>query len=360
LTNIPKTKIKITSSCGHESYIHCTNFISKGTGILCKNCKIYENREKAKNKLKISNDFSNCQLVEYESVQYFTKIVSSYFNVLKTNDGCKADIIIRPNNTTNNKWMMIQAKSCSKPTKLSGYTFSHVNKSYENCLIYCFCLFDKKMWLFSYEEIKQLNSLKIGINNSKYNFGLVKPDQIINKLNEHYNTYHKFTEETCMIPTSPLQQEHYYRQRRIQMLPFLEFVNPHVDNAIYDFTINSSKHQEKVAYENKKGYQVYFTRKWGQNKKDETYKLNDNDFYWIWIKNTTFFYVFPQDILYKKGLITEKAINKKLNILLFPTRTLSELSKCKSIWTPEYLFDLENLNKNQLINLLTTVKITKD
>ena len=77
LKDVNKTKIKITSSCGHESNIHFINFMYKGTGILCKKCKIDENKKKLINKPKLSNDFSNSGIIEYESTQYLYKLIQS-------------------------------------------------------------------------------------------------------------------------------------------------------------------------------------------------------------------------------------------------------------------------------------------
>ena len=84
-------------------------------------------------------------------------------------------------------------------------------------------------------------------------------------------------------------QEVIFAERRISQLNFLDFEKPPLDGTVYDFTLNGSKHQEKVAtYVMKKDHYIVNLSKSNGNRL-QYYHISDNDFYWFWIKDKSFF-----------------------------------------------------------------------
>ena len=71
--------------------------------------------------------------------------------------------------------MMIQVKSTYKPTR--DYSFKC--KEYKNCIIFCLCDSDKKMWILNGNSITVKNKIAIGLNKSKYDDNEVTKYDII-------------------------------------------------------------------------------------------------------------------------------------------------------------------------------------
>ena len=72
-----------------------------------------------------------------------------------------------------------------------------------------------------------------------------------------------------------------------------------------------------------------------------SYKVGDNDLYWLNCKNTSLFYVIPEKILVEKGFIGEGYCRQHLYI--------SSTNK-NTEWTKHYLFDYHDLDKERLIS----------
>ena len=104
-----------------------------------------------------------------------------HFQVKKTFDGCRADIGIKPIVRIEDLWLGIQVKSTCKKTDRGVYDFKLNGINYDNYLILCICLEDKKMWLIPYKNITGNQSIKISAK-SKYNHYEVISDNIYNKL----------------------------------------------------------------------------------------------------------------------------------------------------------------------------------
>lgn len=114
---------------------------------------------------------------------------------------------------------------------------------------------------------------------------------------------------------------------------------------MYDFKIANHKIQEKVGFIYKKNNLNSFAFSMSKNdgkKYNCSYKIGDNDFYWLHCKNINKFYVIPESILIEKGYIGE---NCKQHLYL-------SLTNINKIWAKEYLFDYDNLDKERLLKLL--------
>ena len=88
-------------------------------------------------------------------------------------------------------WLGIQVKSTCKKTNRGQHNFNLNGTNYDNYLILCICLEDKKMWLIPYEEVKGQTNIKISVK-SKYNHYEVTIDYITNKLMYFYENMPKF------------------------------------------------------------------------------------------------------------------------------------------------------------------------
>lgn len=220
--DINKIKFNFIASCGHESSAHFTNFNHKNTGVICRKCSYKNIGKKQKDTEKISSEAPNACINEAFGFKILEDIIKNNFDVLKTNEGCISDMIIKPKNISDNKWLMIQLKT-TKGLSHDIYSFKGLNKKYDDCIIVCISLNDNKIWILEYEAVKHLkNSLSIGKINSIYKKYEVSHDNIIPLLKNYYSKYNLFNKEICMIPQSKeQQQEQLYANRRIEKLNFL-------------------------------------------------------------------------------------------------------------------------------------------
>ena len=76
----------------------------------------------------------------------------------------------------------------------------------------------------------------------------------------------------------------------------------------------------------------------------QTYEVGDCHFYWLNCKNTSLFYVIPENKLIETGFLGN--LDGKIKSL-----TISTTNK-KTFWTKDYLFDYDNLNKEKLCEIL--------
>jgi len=76
----------------------------------------------------------------------------------------------------------------------------------------------------------------------------------------------------------------------------------------------------------------------------QTYEIGDCDFYWLNCKNSSNFYVIPENILIENGILG--SLDGKIKSL-----TISKTNK-KTFWTNDYLFNYENLDKDKLCKIL--------
>jgi len=279
--------------------------------------------------------------IEYSGYKDIKLILEEYYHVEKSKEGCIADFMIRPKCSTTDQWIGIQLKVTTKMS-FGMYTFRGINKSYDDLLIFCYCLEKQKLWILPYSDIK---NLKCNLNiseYSKYNKYLITNNTNIPVIIGSYqNKYQFFTKEELLLPTSlQQQQEQTYARRREQKCLFIEFTYPDIENGKTDFYIGNLKIQEKVSsFHRNKNIIELSVNNGTLNKKRQfrSYQFGDNDFYWVNIKNSSNFYVIPEMELYKRNFISSKDryINK---VYIFEDR---------NDWLTRYLFDYENLDKER-------------
>lgn len=344
-------KLDIISSCGHMSSVQYCHFINYGSGIFCKDCSRINSGIKNKDK-SITDGVSTAFIIENKAKDIFRELLVNNFIINDVNDGCKADLIIKPKNSKFDKWLKVQIKSTEKPAH--NYRFHIDKKNYENCIIVLVCLSNEYIWIIPYENIKNITGIAIGKKRSKYDkYFISSNEELYDKIYYFYNTELLFNEHKCNIPTSLTHIIEYNYKLIRQRLNFIEFIKPKYEFMKYDFLINNTTHQEKVAtyYKNKHTLQLFCNN---GIKKERWYKYGENDYYWCWCNKINIFYVFPEQILLNNNLISLNEKNGRSTIHLYPHRTKEELdaNNIKSRWTFDYRFDLDNLDKEKLLNLL--------
>ena len=174
-------RIDFIGVCGHNSSAVCTNFTTRRTGITCKACV------KDKHKTLVSAKRKEIECAENNSIKLIEQYLSKEYEVIRTKEGCKADVIIRKYSEIN-KYYPIQLKSTIsishkmysfRPMAVSNDQRSKgINKNYDDMIIICICTSEKKIWVIPYEDIKHLSKLNISIN-SKYNKYLVNDNNLL-------------------------------------------------------------------------------------------------------------------------------------------------------------------------------------
>ena len=338
-------RLNYIASCGHTHIVFYNVFKSRGTGIVCPSCKNKKIGDDKKEKMK-NNEMSKTSTIEQEFkfIKEFKELLKNEFNIIKAFDGCNSDLIFKPNNVLEDKWVGIQVKTTNVRHLTYGF---HINNIYKNCLILLYCVEDNKMWLIPENIIGNQKKISIGYNKSKYNIYQINENTVINKLNELYNNTTNFEFDKLNTPTCIYQQrEQIFRNFREEKINYIKFEYGEMEGTVYDFKINNFKVQEKVAkISDKENRYIFFLCKNnglinGKQNKIQ-YDIGDNDFYWLNCDNKKTFFVIPEKILIEKGFIGNK--NKRIFLKI----NIKNIS-----WIKEYMFDYENINKDLLLNIL--------
>ena len=336
-------KVKYIASCGHEHIVFVHSFLSRKSCIICPPCKHIINADKKK--IAIKDDKLKMMRIELDCMNYFKEIISSHFEVIKAFDGCKADLIVKPKEITTDLYIGVQVKTCAK--RLLDYGFRIMQKNYENYLILCVCLEDKKMWLIPFSIVEGLKKLSIG-KKSKYNIYEVTKENVIDKMKEYYESMNKFTFKSLDTPPQKYtrREQEFYRYRESK-LPFISFTYNEMEGLVYDFKIGEKRVQEKVGGFNINKNMYHFTlhknNGKSENKKRQYtyYNEGDNDLYWLNCENKRDFYVIPENIL-----IENKIVGKRKYLMInIKTTSYNE-------WLQPYHFDYENIDKERLLKLI--------
>jgi hypothetical protein len=344
-------KLNYIASCGHNHIVFYNVFKSRDTGVVCPVCKNKKIGEDKKQQIKNDELSKNCNIEqEYKFIKEFQELLKNEFNIIKAFDGCNIDLMFKPNIVLEDNWVGIQVKTTN--TRHLTYSF-HINNIYKDCLLLFYCCEDENMWLIPENIIVDQKKISIGYNKSKYNIYKVCKDNLINKLNEFYNTTTKFCFDKLNTPTSIYQQrEQSFRKYREEKIKFLDFGYDNIEGTVYDFKIENYKIQEKVTKiddENKCCFQLCKNKgRVNQKQNQVQYDIGDNDFYWLNCDNKETFFVIPEKNLIEKGFIGNKTENNNKQTLKITIK--KELHK-KSAWLQPYMFDYENIDKDRLLNI---------
>ncbi len=335
------------ASCGHDNTVTLTNFVQKGSGVICKKCMKSQVSAKLK-EFNQDNDkpASKCLVQESDVFKKFNNLLSNELDIIKTHEGCTADFIIKPKNIQEDKWLGIQLKTTQGICHdLYSFILHDGHSKYENMIILCHCIADNSSWLIPYDKVSHIKSkLNIGLTErSVYSKFKVK----LNKISEVLINYYFITKldisEIFMIPKNIYQQQEIkYRKLREEYCNFLEFKYPDIEQCYYDFTVNNKQIQEKVTWKkpNRKDSYIAALFRNTSNNKRKNYLLGMNDYYWIHIPDSDIFYILPESELYKNGFIKD------------PNKEESEYKMFLNLsinfsdgWYNDYKYNYKNLDK---------------
>ena len=323
-----KTKMKVMMSCGHQDILSLCDF-QKRRHSICQQCIYQEVKKNSYNEVK---KVATGNLNESISFDYIKNLFKNVFEVKKTHEGCKCDMIIKPLNMLEDKWLGIQLKTMIYTKRISQYTFNRIGK-YPDIVIICIAMkkTNNKIWIFNGNDLLDKTSLSIGIKDSKYDKNEVLKENIVELMKTKYDIYPKHYSEDLNIPTCIKQQiEHENRLFREKILNnqfMLEY--PTIDGSKYDIIINNFKVQDKCSRkvtDANSYYYVYLTA-------SKNYKLGDNDFYWINMPDSNF-YIIPEKILLEDNgnIIIRITLNKKYEDYYFKYDDPNIIQKLKEVF----------------------------
>lgn len=349
-------KLNYIASCGHNHIVFFNVFKSRNTGVICPSCKNKQIGHDKKEKM-LNGTLSKINGIEQEFnvIEKITELVQNEFEVIKAFDGCLVDIIFRPKNITDNKWVGIQVKT----TNIRHLTYSfHLNNEYKNCLVLLYCCEDENMWLIPENIISNQTKISIGYNRSKYDVYKITNDSIINKMQEFYYITSQFEFDKLNTPINIYQQrEQIFRKMREEKIDFIKFNYDNMEATVYDFKIDNFKIQEKVTQESKTQnlyiFCMYKNNGRINNKMNpKQYDIGDNDFYWLNCDGCPYFFVIPEKIFIDKGMIGNNGVKKTI---FFKITVKETLYRTNAMFQP-YLFNYDNIDKERLLNLFITNK----
>jgi hypothetical protein len=333
-------RIGFVGVCGHNSSAVVTNFITRKTGIKCKDCV----KKSTICSLKIKNKEAN--KIESQSISIIERYLLDTYEVIRTKEGCRADLILK--NKINTLYIPVQVKSTNNISSHKMYSFRCINKNYDDMIIVCICTSEEKIWVIPYDDIKHLNSLNISIK-SKYNKYLVENNLMLYKIVENYSD--KYCKKSLIELNTPLnilqKREQEYVNKRETFINFLEYTYPDIQNTSTDFIVNGKKVQEKVAGirkdRNNDILSVYLASNNGKKnngvRKFRTYMLGENNYYWIHSSIDSRFWIIPENILYDKGYLA-KADETLANKVIYISN--------KTQWITYYEYNYNNINKENI------------
>ena len=342
-------RLNYTASCGHNHIVFYNVFKSRGTGIKCPSCVNKKIASDTKEKMKNNEITKICNVEqEFNFIQILKELVKNEFDIIKGFDGCLVDIILKPKNILENKWIGIQVKTTNK--RHLTYSF-HMNNNYKDCLLLFYCCEDESMWLIPENIILNQKKVSIGFNKSKYNIYKVTKDNIINKLQDLYTITNKFEFDILNTPINIYQQrEQDFRKYRESKIDYIPFQYDEMEATTYDFKIGNYKIQEKVTKVNKENRYLFCICKSDgvKNKKINhiQYDIGDNDFYWLNCENKRTFFIIPEKILIEKQLVGN------IKNTLFLKVTIKDKLHPANAWLQPYMFDYENIDKERLLSIL--------
>ena len=340
------SKCNYIASCGHQHIVFINVFFSRKTGLVCPSCKSKENANKKKEEMK--DDKLKYLKIELRCINYF-KDTCKGFEIHKAFDGCKADLILRPLDEKEDKWIGIQVKTTERN---NHYEFG-LHQTYDDYIILCICEEDKRMWLVPYEDLNGITKIHIG---TKSKYSQYEITNNLEKIHEYYKNSKKFTYEELDKPLCIYteREKEFYRYRESK-LEFLDFTYNDMEGMVYDFKIGDKKIQEKVGYIDKvKNSNVFClwknNGKLNGNREQKCYEIGDNDYYWLNADDKKIFYVIPEQILVDKGYIAYNDYKKQLKINQNETKYNGWIQPYKFDYTSFGLFE-----KNRLLKIFKLV-----
>ena len=353
--------LRVIGNCKHEtkcSWDAIQAKVRKGVEVnmMCAPCLKKATSDKNKTKYKESSENSGNEL-EFKAVTYIKEELEEFFEVFFTNDGCNANLVIKPIEEEEQEY-----KKVSVRVTLEKYGTEYKFKTRsvpKDCIVICLCWEDKKTWVMDgvdvYKDDDEVReSISVGSSSKSmwYKYE-VKKEDLIETVFKRYSEGDVYTLDECVIPTSNAQQiEHQYRLIRQEKIPYLTYVVPPIRNSIVDFYVNGLKVQEKVAYVRKDRRNMYncFLKTSNGRTSDKCYDKGDNDIYWVWKNETEEFFIFTEELLIEKGYIqVDGDLNNKVKMI----------SISADNWTKDYMYNINDRDlKEKLKNIFSNTNVS--
>jgi hypothetical protein len=298
-------RINFIGTCGHESSAVYTNFVLRKTGITCKDCIKINVKKVLHTKSQITT------ITESNGISLLEPYLTETYEIIRTKEGCIADLAIRKRNTTNNLYIPIQIKVTQNSCH-TMYSFNSIKQSYKDFILICICIEDNKFWIIPYNHLNIKCKLNIS-KKSKYNKYLVSDNKdISNTIDKYLNEIKLYSLTELNTPTSIYQKrEQEYVKKRESYIHFLNYLYPSVQNTATDFLINNKKIQEKVCGYLSKKHSLCVHLACNHGKKESgirnwrTYRLGENDYYWFHSSTDDRFWIIPEVELFNRRYLSK-------------------------------------------------------
>ncbi len=341
-------KFDIISSCGHNHSVHYNVFKHRNSGVLCPSCKLKETIKKkiANNEFDKVDGCSRNNVTEYKGFLMFKEMINELYDIKKTFDGSLVDFCIKKKDVLEDKWIPVQIKTSSNTNSF------HVENKYKDMILLLINIADKRFWMMNGNDFLNQIKIEIGKKKSKYSIHEFNNTNVFEFIDKYsINTIQKSFEEYNTCTQYYIKREQEYAKKREEKLNFLNFEYDEKGYLVYDFIVNGYKVQEKVSEAKKDksikdSGQIYCLAKRqtiNEKSKFVAYEVNDNDFYYFHVYETSLFYIIPENKLIEHGYISNK---KKLNtkIILYPLRNKEDLvnKNIKTQWANDFLYSYDN------------------
>jgi hypothetical protein len=320
-------RVRFIASCSHESNAVYTNFNLRKT---------------------VMKHAKNSNETESDGITVIEEYLSPYYEIIRTKEGCLADLAIRKR--SDDQWIPVQVKSSMKVCH-GMYSFTLHQADYQNMLLICVCVSEKKLWVIPYNQLKTIHKLNISIK-SKYTKYLLDPNRIEVTIDNYQSEIVCLPIDTILLPINPLQQrEQEYVRKRETQLPFLKYEYPQIQGSCVDVVINGKKVQEKVLgyTESKKMLHCGISANNGKlegKRQYRCYRLGENDFYWLHSSIDNRFWIIPEQILYEKGYLSKKEETKNKKMLCFKSENNTTMN-----WLDGYQYHYDTIDQDTIIKL---------
>lgn len=350
----PKYKnltLKIKMSCGHVvDKPSVRNLFDGKSKTTCPPCSLINANQKLKDNVKNIDGVTISALIEKSGLDLIRDICKTQFEIVKTHEGCEADILVRPVGSAEDLWLSVQLKV----SNADSHTFT-VSKIYDNSIILLIHVGDKKMWILENTNlIDKVGKQVMRFGKIKSIYDVFSIANLSTEFEKWYKTKkYNITFEKGSIPKSEsVRKEYEMELLREKSINFLTFEKSEIDGLVYDFKIGNLKVQEKNCHISVIGVEVTALKKSGGKDKSgkktkASYSEGDNDVYWINSADKNIFYVVPESVLIEKGFIaTDKQKGKKTFGIRFHK------------WLSDYKFKYKTINEeNNKKKLLDILKI---
>jgi len=333
-------RVDFIGTCLHPSSVVFTNFSLRKTGIVCKECV----RKKAS-----AREKDDTHKYESDGIEMIEEYIKEHYRMVRTKEGCRADLAIQLHTETEDKWIPIQVKVTQKISH-GMYSFRNVSNIYKDMLIVCLAVQEQKMWLIPYNEIdgRMKTSLTISIR-SIYNKYKVDRLTFRTQLESYQSNFILHTYDSLNTPVSLMQQrEQLYVKKRETLLPFLRYEYPVIQHTVVDVMIHGKRVQEKViGYNNNKlSLFAYMGCNNGIKQGKRTfrcYQLGENDYYWLHSSMDERFWIIPEGVLYEHGMITAKDVIGTMKHVCMKSKY--------NTWLQNYEYDYTAINVEKIRSL---------